>query len=143
MKKNLSLLNEIRLDALEKSQGTEQGEKFFELIRFMCKLNELAHKEGLLAVTEAEIPPEIALSGEICEARNIFAETASTEDLAKKLTDQYRAKDFQGENVLLYYMIILSFVNLESKNSREFEQLLLSCLNDESAEMYTKYKSAL
>lgn len=138
-----TLLTEVKHDALEKSRGAEQGEKFFELIRFMCELNKLSRKDGLLAVAEAEIPSEIALSDEICEARNIFAETASTEGLAKKLTDQYWANDFQGKNALLYYMIILSFVNLESKKSHEFEQLLLSCLNAESAETYLKNKSAL
>ena len=133
MNENRSLLNKVKLDALGKSKGIEQGEKLFEFIRFMCKLNELARYEGLLAVAEAEIPSEVVLGGEIREARNIFVETASTEDLAKKLTEQYWAKGFQGENALLYYMVILSFVNLGNKNSREFEQLLISCFDAKNA----------
>ena len=130
MKENLSLIDEVRRDAFEKSRGVEKGERCFELISFMCKLNELARKEGLLAVAETEVPSNIDLSGDIRQALDRFVETASTDDLTKILTDQYWDKNFQGENALLYYMIILSFVNLGIKNSQEFEQLLLSCLDN-------------
>lgn len=139
MKKNLSLLNEVRLDAFEKTRGAEQDEKFFGLIRLMCELNRLAREEGLLTIAEANISSEITLCGEIREALNFFVETASMDDLAKKLTNQYWAKNLQGENALLYYMVILSIANTHlGKNTRELEQLLISCLNAESAERYYK-----
>lgn len=140
MEENLKLLNKVRQDALEKSKNAEQGEKFFELIHLMCELNTLARKEGLLAIAEANIPSEIALSGDIREALDFFLETASTDDLTKILTDQYWTKNYQGENALLYYMVILSVVNT-SKNTREMEQVLVSCLSDESAEKYSEYKN--
>lgn len=141
MMKNIDLqpLNEVRRDALVKSRGTEQGEKFFELIRLMCEINWLARKEGILAIAEADIPSEIVLSGDIRAVLDYFVETASTDDLTKHLTDQYWAKNFHGENALLYYMVILSVVNTHlGKNTRELEQSLISCLNDESAKKYAE-----
>lgn len=120
----MTLLNDIRLDAVKKSHGAEQGEKIFELIHFMCKLNELARNEGLLAVSEAEISSELALNEEIREARELFVGTASAEELTRLLANLYEEKKFQGENALLYFIIILSFVNLGRKSPDEFEKLL-------------------
>lgn len=142
MEENLKLLNEARQDALEKSKNAEQGEKFFELIRLMCDLNRLARKEGLLTIAERDIPSEIALSGDIREALDFFVQTASTDDLTKILTDRYLAKNYRGENALLYYMIILSVIKTKlGDNTRELERFLVSCLNDESAEKYLEYKN--
>lgn len=137
------LPDEVRLDAFEKSRGAEQDEKFFELIRLMCELNRIARDKGILAVAETAIPYEIALSNDIRQALNYFVETASTDDLTKIFIDQYWEKNLQGENALLYYMVILSAVNTHlGKNTRELEQLLMLCLNDESAEKYLEYKSS-
>lgn len=121
----MTLLNDIRLDAVKKSHGAEQGEKIFELIHFMCKLNELARNEGLLAVSEAEISSELALNEEIREARELFVETASAEELTRLLANLYEEKEFQGENALLYFIIILSFVNLGRKSPDEFENVMI------------------
>lgn len=78
MAEKFEILEEIKRGAFEKSQGIEHGEKFFELIRFLYKLNEHARKDGLLAVAETEIPLEIALSEEIREARRFFIYSRAT-----------------------------------------------------------------
>ncbi len=144
----LSLLSEVRCDALVKSQGTEQGEKFFEFIRLMCKLNRLARKEGLLAVAEADISSEIALNSDIRQALDLFVETALTDDLTKHLTDQYWAKNFHGENALLYYMVILSVINTQlgkmptSWNSSLYRVLMMKAWKDMRRNIMTDNKKA-
>lgn len=125
-------LERIRQDALGKSRGTKINEKFPELIRFLCELNDFARSEGLLAVAEIPVPKELPLSEEIREARELFVKTASAEELTRLLVERYRAKKFQGRNALLYYITILAFVNLGRKSPDEFKELLLSCLDDKN-----------
>lgn len=125
-------LERIRQDALGKSRGTKINEKFPELIRFLCRLNDLARSEGLLAVAEIPVPKELPLSEEIREARELFVKTASAEELTRLLAELYRAKKFQGRNALLYYITILAFVNLGRKSPDEFKELLLSRLDDKN-----------
>lgn len=137
-------IDDVKRDALEKFQGLKQDEKFFELIRFMCELTDIARYQGLLAIEGAVIPPELALSEFIFQAREGLLMALSPDEFTESLTYQYWVNDFQGENALLGYMTIIAFADIASgKNTRELEQSLVSCLSAESAEEYLKYKATL
>ena len=140
-------IDTVKKDALEKLQGLEQGEKFFELIRFMCMLNNIARSEGLLGVEAVVIPPELALNEFVWQAREEVLMATPTDKLTGSLTDQYWANNWQDENALLGYLIIISFVYIANgKNIRELEQVLVSCLDEKSqreyAEKYDKRSTA-
>ena len=132
-------IDTVKKDALEKSKGIEHGEKFFELIRFMCRLNNIARTEGVLAIEEAVIPPELALNEFVSQAREEFMMMPDPDELLESLADQYWVNNWQGENALLGYMIIIAFVDIaRGKNIRALEQKLVSCLNETSQREYAE-----
>ena len=140
-------IDTVKKDALEKSKGIEQGEKFFELIRFMCRLNNIARTMGVLAVEAADIPPELALNEFVYQAREEFLMMPAPDALLESLADQYWINNWHDENALLGYMIIIALVDIaRGKNIRTLEQVLVSCLDEKSqreyAEKYDKKSTA-
>lgn len=140
---NIRLMNEVRRDAFEKSQNAEQGEQLFCLIDTMLGLLQSARKEGMLHLEIAvkEIPQEIRFYRDIQLSVEDLYNGCYNEDLIEILTNRYWAKHLQGEDALLYYMMILSVLKISlGEVPYWLERLLVSCLSDEAAERYSEYK---
>lgn len=140
---NLPLLYEVRKDAFAKAGDAGQGERLFCMMRYADILVWTARKEGLLALEEAakEIPREIGFYKDMQYAVSLCVGGVDPEDLMEILTARYWRKNLQGEDALLYYMIILSVVRIQAGISPfRMENLLMACLSDETAEKYAEYK---
>lgn len=140
---NLPLLYEVRKDAFAKSRDVEQGERLFCVMHYVDILVWTVRKEGLLALEEAakEIPLETGFYQDIQYAVSLCVDGLDPEDLMEILTARYWRKNLQGEDALLYYMIILSMVRIQAGISpSRMESLLMACLSDETAGKYAEYK---
>lgn len=127
---NLPLLYEVRKDAFAKSRDAEQGERLFCVMHYVDILVWTVRKEGLLALEEAakEIPLETGFYQDIQYAVSLCVDGLDSEDLMEILTARYWRKNLQGEDALLYYMIILSMVRLQAGISpSRMESLLMAC----------------
>lgn len=140
---NLPLLYEIRKDVFAKSGDAEYGERFFSMMHHMDLLARTAGKEGLLALADAakEIPLEVEFYQDIQSAVSYVCDGLEGEDVMEILTARYWIKNLQGEDALLYFMIILSVIRIQDCTPPHLlESLLMSCLPDGAAEKYTEYK---
>lgn len=140
---NLTLLYEVRKDAFAKSGNVEQGKRLFCMMHSVDILIWTARKEGLLALKEAakEIPLDIGFYQDMQYAVSLCVDGVEPEDLMEILTARYWRKNLQGEDALLYYMIILSLVRIQAGTSPLWlEHLLMACLSDETAGKYAEYK---
>lgn len=141
---NFPMLADVRSDALEKAKNSEYGEFFFDVIYQMCRMNELARKEGLLAIEFAEppIPHDIKFYDEIHAALQHITDGWENDRLAETLIRQYREKKLQGADALLYYLIIYSALGILTPgfSSEQLEKELLSYIPDEFAKKYLEYK---
>lgn len=140
---NLPLLYEVRKDAFVKSRDVEHKECLFCMMHHMDILIRTAWKEGLLALEEAakEIPSEIGFYQDIQSAVSYVCDGLEAEDLTEILTARYWIKNLQGEDALLYFMMILSILRIQDGTSPYLlEGMLIACLSDETAEKYVAYK---
>lgn len=140
---NLPLLYEIRKDVFAKSRDAEYGERLFSMMHHMDLLARTARKEGLLALADAagEIPPEVEFYQDIQSAVSYVCDGLEGEDIIEILTARYYIKDLQGEDALLYFMMILSIIRIQDGASHELlECLLMAYLPDGAAKKYTECK---
>lgn len=140
---NLPLLYEVRKDALEKTKGVECGERLFAMMYHMESLLWAARKEGLLALeqTAKEIPSESTFYQDIQLVVSYVCDGSPAEDVTEILTARYWIKGLQGEDALLYFMMIMSVLRIQDGVSPYLlEDLLTSCISDENAERYLEYK---
>lgn len=141
--KNLTLLYEVRKDAFEKIKDVHHGERPFPMIHHMELLVRTARKEGLLALEDAakEIPAEIGFYQDIQSAVSYVCGGLEGEDIIEILTARYWIKNLQGEDALLYFMMILSMIRIKDcVPPYLLECLLTACLPDDYAEKYKEYK---
>ncbi len=100
-------------------------------------------KEGLPFLKEeaAKAPPEIGLYQDIQWAAGLVCDDCDPENIIELSAARYRENNFQGEDALLYYMLILGFLKIreEEWHSRSIEQFLLACLSCEAEERYHDY----
>lgn len=142
-KKNLTLFYEVRKDVLEKIRDVEHGERLFSMIHHMDLLVRIARKEGLLALEDAakEIPAEIGFYQDIQSAVSYVCGGWKGEDIIEILTAHYWVKNLQGEDALVYFMMILSIIRIQDGVPPYLlECLLLSYLPDDDDEKYKQYK---
>ena len=140
---NLPLLYKMRKDVFAKSRDAEYGERLFSMMHYMDLLARTARKEGLLALADAarEIPPEVEFYQDIQFAVSYVCDGLEGEDIIEILTARYYVKDLQGEDALLYFMMILSIIRIQDGVPHELlECLLMAYLPDGTAEKYTEYK---
>ncbi|EOT24056.1 hypothetical protein C805_02267 [Eubacterium sp. 14-2] len=140
---NLPLLYEIRKDVFAKSGDAEYGERFFSMMHHMDLLARTAGKEGLLALADAakEIPLEVEFYQDIQSAVSYVCDGLEGEDVMEILTARYWIKNLQGEDALLYFMMILSIIRIQDGAPPDLlESLLMAYLPDDAAEKYTEYK---
>lgn len=140
---NLPLLYEIRKDVFVKSKDAEYGERLFSMMYHMGLLARIARKEGLLALVDAAkaIPPEVEFYQDIQSAVSYICDGLEGEDIIEILTARYCIKDLQGEDALLYFMMILSIIRIQDGTPHYLlECLLMAYLPDGVAERYTEYK---
>lgn len=140
---NLPLLYEVRKDAFAKSGNVEQRERLFRMMHYMDTLARTARKEGLLALEEAAkgIPLETGFYQDIQFAVGCICDGMDAEDLTEILTARYWSRGLQGEDALLYFMMVLSVLRIQDCVSPYLlECLLKACLSDEAAEKYIEYK---
>lgn len=132
------MLEEVRLDALEKSKSAEITETAFDMIYLMCDALRTAREKGLLALEEYPVLG-VPFRYDVITAISLIVNAASADCLAEILTNRYWVQNLQGGSALIYYLLILSAVNMYEKNPEELEKMLLSYLPDEMAERYPKY----
>ncbi len=140
---NLPLLYEVRKDAFAKSRDAEQTERLFRMMHYVDILVWTVRKEGMLALEDAvkKIPLEIGFDQDMQYAVSLCVDGVEPEDLMEILTARYWRKNLQGEDALLYYMIILSVLRIQDGISPyRMENLLMACLSDEAAGKYAEYK---
>lgn len=140
---NLPLLYEVRKDVFEKIKNVHCGERLFSMMHHMDLLVRTARKEGLLALEDAakEIPAEIGFYQDIQSAVSYVCGGLEGEDIIEILTVRYWIKNLQGEDALLYFMMILSVIRIQDGVPPYLlECLLLSYLPDDAAERYKEYK---
>lgn len=140
---SLPLLYEVRKDAFIKANRKEPYERFFGMIYLMHELNISARKGGLLELEEAveKLPPETAFYQDVQSAASAVADGFDLEDLTELLTSWYWAKNLQGDDALLYFMMISSFIRIILDTPPYLlECLLLACLPDGAARQYAVYK---
>ncbi|MDE7476511.1 MAG: hypothetical protein K2M91_00935 [Lachnospiraceae bacterium] len=131
---NLPLLYEVRKDAIAKSKNVEHEERLFSMIYSMDLLTRIAGKEGLLALEEAakEIPSEIGFYQDMQFAVSYVCDGLDAEDIIEILTARYWIKNLQGEDALLYFMMILSILRIQDNTTPYLlECLLKACLSDD------------
>ncbi len=136
---NLPLLYDMRKHALIQSKDSVFEDGLFHIIHAMMELTFAANKEGLLALEEAaqSIPSGIRFYQDIQTAVSIVCSGAEPEDLIETLTSRYWSKNLQGEDALIYYMVILSVVRIQDGISAwQLEQLLTACLSEGSMTAY-------
>lgn len=136
---NLPLLYDVRKHALMQSKDAVFEDGLFHIIHAMMELVFAANKEGLLALEEAaqSIPSGIRFYQDIQTAVSIVYSGAEPEDLIEMLTSRYWSKNLQGEDALIYYMVILSVVRIQDGISAwQLEQLLTACLPEGSMAAY-------
>lgn len=115
----------------------------FSMIHHMDLLARTAGREGLLALEEAakEIPTEIGFFHDMQSAVFYVCDSLDYEDIIEILTARYWIKNLQGEDALLYFMMILSILRIQDGATPSLlECLLMACLSDDAAEQYIKYK---
>lgn len=140
---NLPLLYEVRKDAFSKAKWEEPYERFFGMIHLMLELNKTARKEGLLALEEAvgKILPENVFYQDVQSAMTFVVDGIGSEDVTELLTSRYFAKDLQGDDAMLYFLLISAVLRIQSgAPPRLLECLLVACLPDGVAEQYSVYK---
>ncbi len=140
---NLSLLYEVRKDAFSKAIRKEPYDRFYEMIYLMAGLEETARKEGLLALEEAseELPPETVFYQDVKLAIASVVDGCAPEDVTELLTARYWAKNLQGDDALLYFLMISSVIRIQCGTSPHLlERLLVACLPDGATEQYEAYK---
>ena len=109
----------------------------------MDMLARIARKEGLLALEEAskEILLETGFYQDIQFTVGCICDGQDAEDLTEILTARYWSRGLQGEDALLYFMIVLSVLRIQDCVSPYLlECLLKACLSDEAAEKCIEYK---
>lgn len=142
---NLPLLYEVRRDAFAKAERKEPDQRFFSMIHLMVELDKTVRKEGLLALEEAvdQLPPETVFRQDVHFAAEHTMNGIAPEDLTEILTSRYWAKNLQGDDALLYFMMISSFIRISLCGDITpylLECLLLACLPDGAEEQYAAYK---
>lgn len=166
-----SLLHEIGKDAFEKTRDIKAGERIFCLIYWFTTMAERVLKEGvrLLSLKDepvndcgdwddekiwkeglpsfeeeaAKAPSEIGLYGEIQWAAGLVRDGCNPENIIELSAARYRKSNFQGEDALLYYMLILGFLKILKLSPRVMEMSLLPCLSCEAEERYQDYKERM
>lgn len=137
------LLYEVRKDAFVKARGIEPDERFFDMVYHMNLLARTAGKAGLLSLEEAaqKLPPEICFCRDIQRAVSHVCDGMDADDLAEILTARYWVKNLQGEDALLYFMMLLSVLKIQDGASPYLiECLLTAYFSDEAALKYAEYK---
>lgn len=140
---NLPLLYEVRKDAFSKVKWKEPYERFFEMIHLMLELNKTARKEGLLALEEAvgNLSPENVFYQDVQSAIAFVVDGTDSEDVTELLTSRYFAKNLQGDDAMLYFLLISAVLRIQSGAPPHLlECLLVACLPDGVAEQYSVYK---
>lgn len=139
----LSLLYEVRRDAFSKAKWEEPYERFFNMIHLMLDFSKKARKEGLLAFMEAaeKLPLETIFYQDVQSAIAFVADGIDSEDVTELLTSRYFAKNLQGDDAMLYFLLISAVLRIQSGASQYLlECLLVACLPDKVAEQYSVYK---
>lgn len=140
---NLPFLYEVRQDAFSKAKWEEPYERFFGMIHLMLELNKTARKEGLFALEEAvgNLSPENVFYQDVQSAITFVVDGFDSEDVTELLTSRYFAKNLQGDDAMLYFLMISAVIRIQSGASQYLlECLLVSCLPDGVAEQYSVYK---
>lgn len=116
----LSLLYEVRKDALAKAKGMEVDERFWCMIYHMGRMIQETQKEGLLALDERikTVPAQIGFGQDLQLAALYVCDALDAEVITEMLTARYWVKDLQGKDALLYFMMILSFLKIQGGSSR-------------------------
>lgn len=139
----LQLLYEVRRDAFSKAKWEEPYERFFGMIHLMLELNKTARKEGVLALEEAvgKLTPENVFYQDVQSAIAFVVDGIDSEDVTELLTSRYFAKNLQGDDAMLYFLLISAVLRIQSgAPPRLLECLLVACLPDGVAEQYSVYK---
>ena len=139
----LSLLYEVRKDALAKAKGMEVDERFWCMIYHMGRMIQETQKEGLLALDERikAVPAQIGFGQDMQLAALYVCDALDAEVITEMLTARYWVKDLQGKDALLYFMMILSFLKIQDGSSRYvLENLLLAYLPDDAWEQFAAFK---
>lgn len=140
---SLLLLYEVRKDAFSKAKWEEPYERFFDMIHLMLELNKIARKEGLLALEEAvgKLPPETIFYKDVQSSLTFVVDGIDSEDVTELLTSRYFAKNLQGDDAMLYFLMISAVIRIQSGTPQHLlEFLLVVCLPDGAAEQYETYK---
>lgn len=140
---SLLLLYEVRKDAFSKAKWEEPYERFFHMIHLMLTFNKTARKEGLLALEEAagKIPLETTFYQDVQSLLAFVVEGNEPEDVTELFTSRYYAKNLQGDDAMLYFLMIYAIIRIQSGTPQHLlESLLVACLPDEAAEQYETYK---
>lgn len=140
---SLLLLYEVRTDAFSKVKWEEPYICFFDMIHLMLELNKTARKEGLLALEEVagKLPAETIFCQDVQSALTFVVDGIDSEDVMELLTSRYFAKNLQGDNAMLYFLMISAVIRIQSGAPQHLlECLLVACLPDEVAKQYETYK---
>ncbi|MCM1166132.1 MAG: hypothetical protein NC299_14275 [Lachnospiraceae bacterium] len=138
----LQMLNEVRLDALEKSKIRNPSKRIFDMIRTMCEASLIAREKGLLAMEEHTFTA-MPFVCDVGAALDLIVNVVPLDASAEILTKRYWTRKFQDDGALVYYLLTLSVLNImKGINTRELEELLLSNLPDETAKQYSEYENA-
>ena len=142
-KNNSMLLYEARKDAFSKVKWEDPYERFFDMIHLMLELNNTGRKEGLLALEEAagKLPLKTIFYQDVQSSLTFVIDGIDSEDVTELLTSHYFAKNLQGDNAMLYFLMIYAVIRIQSGTPQHLlECLLVACLPDGAAEQYETYK---
>ena len=141
-----SFLHEMRKDVFIQARGVEFGERLLALIYWLLEMSQTARREGLLALEEAvkDVPPEIGLYEEIQWINSLIVDGTDPERVLEMATAPYWVGNFQGEDAMMYYMVVLGFRDIQAgENPRVSKDLLLWHLPPEARERYDDYEQRM
>lgn len=130
------LLDDVRKDAIRKSQGKKVTEQVYSAIIQLLKLTKVAYKEGLVALEEemrddlenGTLEPELNNIAILPMGIEYIVDGTEDDVLAEMLTTKYWVNNPQGMEALVYYIFIRGMVMIRENLSVYYMETLLTAL---------------
>lgn len=139
------LLDDVRKDAIRKSQGKKVTEQVYSAIIQLVKLTKLAYRDGLLLLDEEiknkNLEPELGSITVLPIGIECIVDGTEDDILVEILTTKYWVKNPQGMEALAYYICIRGITMIRELIPVYYlESLLTALLPEECIADYEKRK---
>lgn len=143
------LLDDVRKDAIRKSQGKKVTEQVYSAIIQLLKLTKVAYKEGLVALEQemrddlenGTLEPELNNIAILPMGIEYIVDGTEDDVMVEILTTKYWVKNPQGMEALVYYIFILGMTMIrENLPVYYMETLLTALLPEECIAEYEQRK---